>query len=91
MDTANIHSAVKSSMSSSEREIQRLDPVVSYSLGEHCVIQVRSDHVDLIRGECLIYYVDNQLKSLNDMIAVPPGLKDKFQRIRNGQSHTDIG
>ena len=53
------------------------------------MIQVRSDHVDLIHGECLIYYVDSQLKSLDDMIAVPPGLKDKFQRIRNGQSHTE--
>ena len=32
MDTANIHSAIRSQKSSSEREIQKLDTVVSYSL-----------------------------------------------------------
>ena len=78
VDTANIHYVLNSSKSSSEREIQKLDTVVSYSLGEHCVIQVLSDHVDLVRGECLIYYVDNQLKSLDNMITVPPGLKEEF-------------
>ena len=87
MDTANIHSASRSRKSSSEREIQKLDTVVSYSLGEHCVIQTRSDHVDLVRGECLIYYVDKQLKSLDNTITVPPGLEENFQRISDVKSH----
>ena len=90
VDTANIHSALNtSSKSSSEREIQKLDTVVSYSLGEHCVIQVLSDHVGLVRGECLIYYVNNQLKSLDDMITVPPGMKEEFQRISSMDPQTE--
>ena len=60
MDTADIHSAITSQEFNSEREIQNSDKVVSYSLGEHCVVQTRSDHINLVRGECLIYYVDKQ-------------------------------
>ena len=37
VDTANIHSAINSGMSSSEREIQQLDSVVSYSRGKYSV------------------------------------------------------
>ena len=88
MDTANIHSASRSQKSNSEREIQELDTLVSYSLGEHCAIQIRSDHVDLVRGECLIYYVDKQLISLDDTMTVPPGLEEEFQRISGVKSHT---
>jgi len=86
MDTANIHSAITSQESNSEREIQNLDKVVSYSLGEHCVIQIRSDHIDLVCGECIIYYVDRQLKSLDNTITVPPGLEKDFQRIGDVKS-----
>ena len=37
VDTANIHSAINSSKSSSEREIQKLDPFVSDSIGDQSV------------------------------------------------------
>ena len=37
MDTANIHTSITSSQSSSEREIQKLDPVVSDLRGDQSV------------------------------------------------------
>ena len=51
------------------------------------MIQTSLKQVDLVRGECLIYYVDKQLKSLDDTLTVPPGLNKEFQRISGVKSH----
>ena len=89
MDKADIHSAITSQESNSEREIQNSDKVVSYYLGEHCMVQTRSDNINLVCGECLIYYVDEQLRSLDNTMVFPPSLMTDYQRIGEVQSHIE--
>ena len=89
MDTTNVHLASLSQESNSGREIQNSDKVLSYMVGDHCVIQTVSDHVELLHGECRVYYVDKQLSSVDTTICVPPGLDTDFHRIGNVKSYIE--
>ena len=80
-DTPNVHPVEVHQESDSGREIQNLDKVLLYIIGEHCVIQTVSDHVELLHGEVRIYYVDTTLSSIDATISVPTGLDIKFSQI----------
>ena len=81
VDTPNVHLAGLQQESYSGREIQNSDKVLSYMVGDHCVIQTVSDHVESLHGEVRIYYVDNKLSSVDTTFSVPPGLDTDFHRI----------
>ena len=69
-DTANILSPSGSQKSSSEREIQKLDTVVSSSLGEQFISETRSDRVNLVSEEGLTHRgkaSDSQEESLSSV------------------------
>ena len=89
MDTTNVHLASLHQESNSGREIQNSDKVLSYMIGDHCVIQTVSDHVELLHGEGRIYYVDKKLSSMDTTICVPPGLDTDFHRIGDVKSYIE--
>ena len=86
---ASVHLASLQQESYSGREIQNSDKVLSYRIGDHCVIQTVSDQVELLHAEGRIYYVDKNLSSMDTTICVPSGLDTDFHRIGDVKSYIE--
>jgi len=89
VDTTHVHLASLDQESYSGREIQNSENILSYRIGDHCVIQTVSDHVELLHGEGRIYYVDRNLCSVDTTICVPSGLDTDFHRIGDIRSYIE--
>ena len=83
MDTPKVHPTETRKENNSGREIQNLEKVISYIIGEQCVIQTVSEGLGLLHGEVKFYYVDTALRSVDSFIQIPRSLETEYNQIGN--------